>query len=428
MTSTVLGVRRTERYVYNSLHWAFPMPVAVGLLYRGDAPLLWWLAWLLVAGIASWSGLVVLHSRLRAAQLLPPSGWDLARVANVKPWLWLWIGAGPVMALTAGWTAAGGALEATVISVLTGSVLAMPLLTWPRVHSTVIVLTGIVLGQPALWLGSLPTTPDDWVARVALAWWSTFATFCVLGYTVMFRNVLVTTRELERARHNAARLAVSEERLRFSRDLHDVFGRTLSAVALKAELAAEQATRGRPEAVATMREVQGIATTALSEVREVVRGYRESDLTSEIAGAAGLLEASGVTVSTVTEGDAVLPAPVGRAFGWVVREGATNLLRHSEATRARLQVTSRSDVARLELTNDRPRPVAVDGDGGWGLAGLSERLAEVGGTLTVRHEPDSFTLTAQVDAAALADLRAAGAEAGAGGQPDAVGFAGGGAQ
>ncbi|TBT84045.1 hypothetical protein ET989_09645 [Propioniciclava sinopodophylli] len=57
----------------------------------------------------------------------------------------------------------------------------------------------------------------------------------------MFLNVLATTRELERARVDGARLAVTEERLRFSRDLHDVFGRTLSAVALKAELGARQA-------------------------------------------------------------------------------------------------------------------------------------------------------------------------------------------
>ena len=91
-------------------------------------------------------------------------------------------------------------------------------------------------------------------------------------------------------------------------DLHDVFGRTLSTVALKAELAAEQARRGRPESVATMREVQSIATDALEEVREVVRGYRQTDLADEMAGARSLLEASGIEVTTVTEGSGVLPS------------------------------------------------------------------------------------------------------------------------
>ena len=128
-----------------------------------------------------------------------------------------------------------------------------------------------------------------------------------------------------------------------------------------------------------MREVQAIATGALGEVREVVRGYRESDLATELAGARSLLEASGAAVTTVHEGAEVMPAPVARAFAWVVREGTTNILRHADATRAGITLVSEPGLARLVLRNDRPHP-GSDAVGS-GLAGLAERLAEIGGTL-----------------------------------------------
>lgn len=89
--------------------------------------------------------------------------------------------------------------------------------------------------------------------------------------------------ELDEARETRARLAVAEERLRFGRDLHDVMGRNLAVVALKSELAVQLARRGRPEALEQMVEVQRIARETQREVREVVRGYREADLRTELA-------------------------------------------------------------------------------------------------------------------------------------------------
>ena len=405
MSSTEQGVRRLERYVYNSLHWGFPILPLVGLsVIASAAPLQWSLPWLALVGVAAWAGLVVLHTRLRDDGLLPPSGWDAVRVRRVEPVRLVWIAATVVAAATAGFVLPPTAFLLTLVTAMLGGVLAMPMLGRSGTRPMLIAVTGVALGQFGVWVGPHPGSVDGF-PRLLIAYWSAFATAALLGYAVMFRNVLTSTRELERARVDHARLAVAEERLRFSRDLHDVFGRTLSAVALKAELAAEQARRGRPEAVATMNEVQAIATDALGEVREVVRGYRESDLDAELAGARSLLEASGIEVATVTHGSTALPAPVARAFAWVVREGTTNILRHADATRARIGLTIELDGARLVLTNDRPQP-ASDRSGS-GLAGLSERLAEVGGTLSIERGDDTFTLTATVDAAALARLQAA---------------------
>ncbi len=410
-----LGVRRTERYVYNSLHWAFPLLGAVALIaVTGDAPLQWSLPWAATVIVAAWAGLVVLHTRLRDADLLPASGWDAVRVRRLEPVRLVWIASGLISAATAGFVFPPASFLMVLSSAMLGSVLVMPMLTYPRIRPILIGAAGIALGQLGIWFGPHPGVAEGlpWVVG---AYWSAFATGLLLGYAVMFLNVLTTTRELEWARIDTARLAVAEERLRFSRDLHDVFGRTLSTVALKAELAAEQARRGRPESVATMREVQSSATEALGQVREVVRGYRQTDLAGEMAGARSLLEASGIEVTTMADGGGVLPAPVARAFAWVVREGTTNILRHADATRVRIALSSEPGRACLVLDNDHPHPAM--GQAGSGLAGLTERLAEVGGRLSVDHDAARFTLTAEVAGTALDRLRMASGLPESGGQP-----------
>ncbi|MEV5437174.1 histidine kinase [Streptomyces sp. NPDC052682] len=232
-----------------------------------------------------------------------------------------------------------------------------------------------------------------------------FAAICV--FSVWLLNAVY---ELDEARETRARLAVAEERLRFARDLHDVMGRNLAVLALKSELAAQLAQRGRPEAVAHMTEVQRLAQEAQREVREVVRGYREANLDTELVGARGVLEAAGIDC-TVTGSAAGLPPAVQSALGWVVREATTNVLRHGDARRCeiRLEVRPGRSVL-LSVENDGvPQKGAVPGaggeqgtagrgaGGGSGLAGLRERLAQTGGTL--RAGPAGrglFRLTAEV--------------------------------
>nr|WP_272926150.1 histidine kinase [Streptomyces sp. SID8379] len=186
--------------------------------------------------------------------------------------------------------------------------------------------------------------------------------------------------ESERSREVEARLAVAEERLRFGRDLHDVMGRNLSVVALKSELAVQLARRGRTEAaVAQMVEVQRIAQESQKEVRDVVRGYREADLTVELVGARGVLDAAGIAC-TVTGSAAGLPGEVQSALAWVVREATTNVLRHGDAKSCRVTVENKAEGVVLTVENDGAAAAAQGGRGS-GLAGLRERLAQVNGTL-----------------------------------------------
>ncbi|MCX5387715.1 sensor histidine kinase [Streptomyces sp. NBC_00083] len=201
--------------------------------------------------------------------------------------------------------------------------------------------------------------------------------------------------ESDRARETEARLAVAEERLRFGRDMHDVLGRNLAVIALKAELAVQLAERGRPEAVAQMVEVQRIAQESQKEVREVVRGYREADLGVEIEGARGVLEAAGIGCAYSGPADG-LTVEAQSALGWVVREATTNVLRHGDARTVAIRLAVTEHTATLVVENDGV-PERPGGAPGSGLAGLRERLSALGGTLEAGPAGGGmFRLTAEV--------------------------------
>ncbi|MFJ6774202.1 sensor histidine kinase [Kitasatospora sp. NPDC091257] len=191
--------------------------------------------------------------------------------------------------------------------------------------------------------------------------------------------------ELDAAREAQSRLAVAEERLRFSRDLHDVMGRNLTTIALKSELAVQLARRGREEAADQMAEVQKIAQESQREVRDVIRGYRTADLHAEAIGARAVLRSADVSCEIdLGEHADRLPGPVQSVFGWVIREATTNVLRHSEAGRCLIRLRTEDGRAVLELENDGVPDIPFPSQGsGTGLRGLRERLAAHDGELTV---------------------------------------------
>ncbi len=220
-----------------------------------------------------------------------------------------------------------------------------------------------------------------------------------LGVVLAFRFsvwVLDVVVEMDRTRGVQVQLAVAEERLRFARDLHDVMGRNLSAIAVKSQLAGELVRRSRPEAADEVADIHRIAEESLREVREVVRGYRSTDLTSELAGARSVLRAAGVACTVQGEDDAgALPEPVQAALGWVVREAVTNVLRHSAAAECGIVLARGGGEVRLRVTNDGvPAESAGSAVPGSGLAGLRERLAGAGGSLDTARDGDRFCLTA----------------------------------
>jgi len=214
--------------------------------------------------------------------------------------------------------------------------------------------------------------------------------------------LLDVVRQLADAQGDRARLAVAEERLRFARDLHDVVGRDLSAIALKSEVVARLAERGRPEAAAEAMAVRELAQSSLAEVRAVVRGHRRADLLTELAGARALLTSAEVTCEVRVDDAtaAALPAPVQEALAWALREAVTNVVRHGRARSCAVSLAVVDGAAVLVVRNDDgAAEVTAPVRHGAGLTGLQERLEARGGSLEVRRERDRVVLTATVPVA-----------------------------
>ena len=216
-----------------------------------------------------------------------------------------------------------------------------------------------------------------------------------LGLMMWFyRRTMMLISELRQAREDLTRLAVTEERLRFARDLHDLLGHSLSTISLKSQLARRLAA-GDPVVSAEIADIETVAQKALVEVREAVTGYRQSTFVDELDTARTTLAAAGIEVSAHLAGTP-LPAQADGMLGWVVREAATNILKHSQARTCRIRLTRHHDTAVLDVRDDGVGP-GESTDAGNGLTGLAERLNAAGGSLHTGAAPGAgFQLTARL--------------------------------
>jgi len=213
--------------------------------------------------------------------------------------------------------------------------------------------------------------------------WSTLLYVVLLipagGYSIISSIGMVRTiRELRAAREEIARLAVSEERLRFARDLHDLLGHSLSLIVLKSELAGRLVDVSPERAGPEIRDVESVARAALREVREAVAGYRQPTLAEELRGAREMLAAAGIAY-WCGAAPAALPAATESALAWVVREGVTNVIRHSGATRCTIHIMRDAETVTLDVVDDGRGAACLETGTGSGLRGLVERVAAQGG-------------------------------------------------
>jgi two-component system sensor histidine kinase DesK len=203
---------------------------------------------------------------------------------------------------------------------------------------------------------------------------------------------------LHAARSELARMAVSQERLRFARDLHDLLGYSLSSITLKSELA-YRLTETQPErARLELASILEVSRQALSDLRTVASSYRDMCFGEEVGSVESMLLATGVDVS-VEVSLPELPPVLDTVFATVLREGVTNMLRHSKVEHCSITGRLVDGTVRLELVNDgisTACPEAPEGPGSSGLGSLSQRMASVGGQLTAGMRADGkFHLVAQ---------------------------------
>ena len=211
------------------------------------------------------------------------------------------------------------------------------------------------------------------------------------------RLLVEANQQLSQAREQIARLAVGEERVRFARDLHDLLGHSLSVIALKSELAGRLLKSSPGLAAHEVEDIEKVARDALREVREAVAGYRQPTLAAELAGAHEALTAAGIE-DHVDQDHAPLPPAVEAVLAWAVREGVTNVMRHSQARRCAIRITNQDGRATVEVVDDGRGGIP---EAGSGLRGLRERVLERGGTLTAGPLPhEGFRLRVTLPLAA----------------------------
>jgi two-component system sensor histidine kinase DesK len=354
--------------------WLYFLYQPLGTAWTSSAALPW-----RVVGVAALllfaAGFIWFFVRLRSRR-----GFARPPAASVWPVLAAWL---LLLALTT--PAAGEDAVAGLIYVGVAAVMALPrregLSVVGGLAVLVLVLPLVVPGWRQL---------GDFLPSLLLGCFAAFG----IGQ-VIERNA-----QLARAREQLVDLAVTRERERMGRDVHDIHGHSLTVITVKAELAGRlletlPADPAVDRVRAEVTDVERLAREALADVRATVSGTREVSLTGELAAARSALAAAGIRVDLPGAVD-VVPARHRELFAWALREGVTNVVRHSGASWCGVQLTARH----VEVRDDGRGPGERQG-GGNGLAGLRARAAKSGAVVEVGRAPEGgFLLRVVVGVAA----------------------------
>lgn len=238
-----------------------------------------------------------------------------------------------------------------------------------------IAITGLALGHNAIWWGPA-------VLLSALTGGSNLSATALKD-----KNT-----QLLRAQDEVRTLSRIAERERIGRDLHDLLGRTLTLIAVKADLAERLATRDPDAAIREVRELGDAAREALRDVRDALSGAREAGLAHELGAARAMLESADIAIRI--EGDpALVPSGPGGVLGMALREAVTNVVRHAEATECTVAIRVVTQGASVAIMDNGCGGSFVEGGG---LKGMRGRLSAAGGTLEIVPQPRGTRLVARV--------------------------------
>jgi two-component system sensor histidine kinase DesK len=374
--------------------------------YARDVRVTWWytaasILALQVFGLGMWSLLLVLREPVPVAivYLVGAAGSVASAVlllvryrrepldegdATARRPVWPLVLAGVVSAVVAG-VAAGSLLFGVALSAQ-----ALCLMRWRsgiRLRLVLLLVAAIV----AAWvIEASRLNPEGYVAQVV-----------GMGIFIAMLPPLTATslwwwdivRELDRARRAEGRLAAAQERLRLASDLHDLQGHHLQVIALQLELAEKMMGRDPEAAVEQVRAARASVDEARRGTRDLAARFRGVPLPDELANAADLLRAAGLTVELLVDTEAGhAPADV---LGPVIRESTTNVLKHGGGVSASLSLARHEGSWVLVIENDSRGAASPVGDGA-GLSGIAERVGAVGGTVDAGHSGERFRVTVSV--------------------------------
>ena len=277
------------------------------------------------------------------------------------------------------------------------------------------------LSAIALGITSWDRSPDAWnksVNAVAFAW---VALAVAVGEAVRSRRAFVAAieeraRRAEHTREEEARRRVAEERMRIARELHDIVGHHIALINVQAGVASHLLDSQPELARAALAHVREAGRSALSELNATVSVLRQGDETdTPVEPAPGLHQLSsllesfdraGLRVDLLDEGEPrQVTAAVDLTAYRIVQESLTNVRKHAGTSAATLRLAYRRDVLSIEVEDDGPGSSEPAGGSGYGLIGMRERAASVGGSFRAGPGPDGgFRVRVELPLAMAAQL------------------------
>jgi signal transduction histidine kinase len=214
-------------------------------------------------------------------------------------------------------------------------------------------------------------------------------------------------------------LARAEERLRVSREVHDVVSHSLSAIAVQAGVARLVFAGQSGPAGAALSAIETASRAALDELRNLLRQLRDAEDPDEAPAPAlgdlpalvGKLRRAGLDVSYHSTGQ---PRPYRTAVELsayrIAQEALTNVTKHANGARAWVRVDHGEDALTVTVADDgTPGPARPAASGGLGIAGMRERAGLLGGTVNAGPGPGGgFTVIARLPTKAEAEQQPAG--------------------
>jgi two-component system, NarL family, sensor histidine kinase DesK len=328
-----------------------------------------------LAGGASGSPVLVVPLGLAMGALQLRHSFAAARGQRPAGWRWTFLALAVCVYLPMYWFTWNWA--ATQILMIASA--AMLLRGWLRVAAIAAPILGTSVTVLVVLWGNGPTAP---VTFSAISWVVNLFLYSAALYGAV--RLVKVADELYAARAEQAEGAIGQERLRVSRDLHDLLGQSLSAISLKGDLALRLLPLDAARARTEIESLTGVARSALHDVLAIARDEHSVSLRGEIDAAAALLTAAGIEVR-IDADPCEPPAPAQEVLAWAVREGTTNVLRHSEARTCSITLGAADSGVCLEVANDGARQASSQGSG---LAGLAGRAEAVSGSVRVEAAGD----------------------------------------
>lgn len=248
----------------------------------------------------------------------------------------------------------------------------------PRIAITGLVIIAVIIAMIA-WLSSYG--PFFYGPAILF-------TFMVGGINIYQHETSLQRKELTLSQQEVRQLARTSERERIARDLHDLIGHTFSVITLKAELANKLVDRDLAKAKIEIKALENISRDALSQIREVVTGYRTSDLNSELAHAKYVLESNDMHFDYQFE-TCEMNEHTNKELAIILKELVTNILKHSQAKKVTAAINQSNEKIHLTVRDDGVGFSSKEHQG-FGLKGITERVDKLAGNLSIQSDSGTF--------------------------------------